>query len=101
MELGREPKILEAGSGNGRVVYYLSKKGCTDVSGIELNEEIVKDLNKKYPDLKIYSGNILEVPEYLRNNDLILSYGVIEHFVDGVERPLKATYDCLAGGGSQ
>lgn len=98
-ELGYDPKILEAGSGNGCVVIIFDRLGFKNIQGIELNSDIVKDLNRAYPDLKIVSGNILNLDENLKNNDLVLSLGVVEHFIDGPSLPLKSMYDALKLGG--
>ncbi|MGD0343005.1 MAG: methyltransferase domain-containing protein [Bacteroidales bacterium] len=91
-------KILEAGSGNGRVVRYLSDLGYKNIEGIELNREIVALLNKKFTDLKIYQGDII-IYDFKKTYDFIISYGVVEHFVEGVNIPLKKFYQILNSDG--
>lgn len=90
-----EPKVLEAGSGNGRVIIYLTRKGCKNISGIEINTKIVEKLNEEFPNLKIYAGNILQLPDNLKDNDVVLSFGVIEHFITGPQKPLKEMFDSI------
>jgi len=75
--------ILEAGCGSGSVVKYFSDPGYTDVTGIELNKEIVRVENEKYPELKIRQGDILTHKWAANSFDIVVSYGVIEHFPAG------------------
>lgn len=91
-------KILEAGSGNGRVIKYLSDLGYKNIEGIELNNDIVILLNKKFKDLKIYQGNIIN-HDFKRTFDFIISYGVVEHFIEGVDIPLRKFYQILSDDG--
>jgi len=91
-------KILEAGCGNGRVVKYLNDLGYSNIEGIELNNEIVALLNKKYGNLNIYNGDIISY-DFKKTFDFIISYGVVEHFVDGVNIPLKKFNQILSFNG--
>ena len=95
----KNAKILEAGCGSGRIVKFLHQIGFKNVAGVELNETAVKNANEKWPELDISYENILHLSEKYLNNDIVFSYGVIEHFEKGIEAPLKATYDSLKDGG--
>lgn len=94
----KNARILEAGCGSGRVVKYLYDLGYKNIYGLELNEQSVKSINQRYPKLKISQGDILATP-YSENFEAIVSYGVVEHFPEGVDLPLKAIYDKLTPGG--
>jgi Methylase involved in ubiquinone/menaquinone biosynthesis len=96
---GREARILEAGSGNGRVVKYLYDLGFHNTYGIELNRGGVELINKKFPELKIIQGDILKMPYEKNFFDLVAAYGLVEHFIPGLNEPLKALYDVLKPGG--
>ncbi|GHS94084.1 hypothetical protein FACS1894107_13340 [Planctomycetales bacterium] len=98
-ELGREPKILEAGSGNGCVVILFDKLGFKNISGVEINVEIVEHLRRHYPDLDITPASITALPDKLKNNDVVLSLGVVEHFIGGLATPIKAMFDATRPGG--
>ncbi len=98
-ELGRDPKILEAGSGNGCVVLMFDKMGFKNICGIEYNKEIISVLNKEFPDINFVNGDILNMPDALQHNDFIMSFGLMEHFIDGPDIPLKAMYNALNDGG--
>jgi len=80
--------ILEAGCGTGRVVKYLYDKGYKNIEGIELNHEVVSESNKRFPYLNISNGNILQMPYPNNYFDIVLCYGVIEHFFAGTEAAL-------------
>jgi len=92
-------KILEAGCGLGAVVKYLHDKGYEDVSGIELNKDAVLWINKKHPELDIDYVDLLHMPFEKKTFDVVLSYGVIEHFIEGPQKPLQAMFDILKPGG--
>ncbi|MFH1352767.1 MAG: class I SAM-dependent methyltransferase [bacterium] len=93
-------KILEAGSGSGRVVKYFSDLGYKNVYGIELNKEIVHTLNRKYPELKVIQGSILKMPYEKNRFDIVVSYGLVEHFPKGLKGPLLSLFNVLKPGGT-
>ncbi len=99
LELGRQPKILEAGSGNGCVVMLFSKLGFKEIKGIEINKSIVDILHEKYPEYSFTHGSITNLPEDLKDNDIVLSLGVVEHFINGVDKPIKAMFEATKPGG--
>jgi len=98
--LGRPPRVLEAGCGNGRVIVWLGRHGVKNVCGIEANKEIVKEFNAMFPQYDVRFGDIMRLPKDLKNHDVVLSYGVVEHFVDGPQRPLTQMYKDLANNGT-
>jgi SAM-dependent methyltransferase len=95
----KDMRVLEAGSGSGRVVKYFHDLGYRHVTGIELNREIVDILHRRFPELDIIQGNILAMPFTDRVFDLVVSYGVVEHFQQGLEAPLRQLYRVLKPGG--
>jgi len=92
-------RILEAGCGLGRVVKYLYDRGYKNVYGIELDHESVSFLNQNFSELNIIQGDVLKLPYQKESFDIVLSYGVIEHFPDGPLAPMRAMYDILKPGG--
>jgi len=86
--------ILEGGAGLGQWVIYLSNIGYKIV-GIEIVPECVQRFKKKYPELKMYVGNVLELNYPDNTFDGYLSLGVIEHFIEGPDRVLKEAYRVL------
>ncbi len=97
--LGHAPKVLEAGCGNGRVVVWLGMHGVKNICGIEANKEITQDFKIKFPQFDVRYGDIMSLPKDFKKHDVVLSYGVIEHFLDGPHRPLNQMYKDLADSG--
>lgn len=91
--------ILEAGCGSGRVLKYFSDAGYKNVYGIELNAEIVRVQNARYPELKITQGDILNIPQGENFFDVVVCYGVVEHFPAGLDAPLQSLFRTLKPGG--
>ena len=95
----KDTYILEAGCGLGRVVKYLYDLGFKNVRGIELDKDSVDFLNCNFPELNVIHGNILCLPYKKKSFDIVLSYGVIEHFLHGPDKPMKSMYEILKPGG--
>jgi len=96
----KKMKFLEAGCGLGRVVVYFSNKGYKNIYGVEINKSAVDFINQKYPKLNVINCDLLKMPFSNDFFDVIASYGVVEHFPDGLEKPLKALYKKLKPGGT-
>ena len=95
----KDARVLEAGCGLGRVVKYLYDRGYKNVHGIEINSEAVTFVNKRFPELRVIQGDILEMPYEAESFDFILSFGVVEHFSDGLYKPLRSLYRVLKNDG--
>lgn len=95
----KNSRILEAGCGTGRVVKYLSDLGYENIYGLELNKEIVNWINQVFPELKVDAGNILTMRYPDNYFDRVLSYGVVEHFRQGLDAPLISLFNVLTPGG--
>jgi len=94
-------RILEAGAGTGRVLRFLVDRGYENVVGIELNQAAVSEFNRRFPELQLVQGDILAMPFEEASFDVVLSYGVVEHFEAlGPVPPLRAMYDVLRPGGT-
>lgn len=87
-------RVLEAGCGSGRWVKYLQDKGF-NIYGIEYNQETVDEINNVWPELAITQGDVasLAFPDGYFSG--IISIGVIEHFIEGPDEPLKEMYRVL------
>lgn len=96
--LPKDGKILEAGCGLGKWVVFLRKKGY-DISGIDSYPEVVKQARKFDKDLPITVDNVAKLS--LKDNSLdgYLSFGVVEHFEEGPQKPLREALRVLKKGG--
>lgn len=91
--------ILEAGCGLGRWSFYLNEMGF-DTIGIDIAKTAIKRAHKYAKEKRIDSDLVVADVEHLPFRDgtfdLILSLGVIEHFVRGNrDRVMKESYRCL------
>ncbi|MBX9830406.1 class I SAM-dependent methyltransferase [Candidatus Babeliales bacterium] len=93
-------KILEAGCGIGRVSKYLDGKGFSNLESIEINPAPVAWLNKTFPALKVVQGDLLSMPYPENSFDVVLSYGVVEHFPQGPDQAMEAMFKILKPGGT-
>ncbi len=94
----KDGQLLEAGCGSGRFVYYLNSLGYK-ITGIEINKESVDVLNKVFPSLDISQGDVIKLPFPDSSVSGILSLGVIEHIIEGLDVPIKEMYRVLKKGG--
>jgi SAM-dependent methyltransferase len=90
--------ILEAGCGAARYVKFLHDRGFNCI-GLEYNQETIRNVLAKWPNLKIEQGDVAQMPYADNTFAAILSIGVIEHFNEGPHRVLKEMYRVLAPAG--
>jgi SAM-dependent methyltransferase len=89
---------LEAGCGAGYWVAALREHGF-NVEGIEYSNELVALVNGKNPELPVTHGNALSIAAPDNSYASYLSFGVVEHSLDGPEAFLAEAYRVLEPGG--
>lgn len=101
--LPRYGKVIEAGCGLGRYVFYLSDLGFNTI-GVDISKESLK-MCKEWGKENRYSPSMFKYAD-VRNLPLsdnyfsgYVSLGVIEHFKEGPEKALGEAYRVLKGGG--
>ncbi|MFA5879715.1 MAG: methyltransferase domain-containing protein [Candidatus Margulisiibacteriota bacterium] len=90
--------ILEAGCGMGQYVKFLENNGYKAI-GIEINKKTVQICNSLEPNLNVLYGDVENLNFSDNYFDGILSLGVVEHFIDGPNKPLKEMLRVLKPGG--
>ncbi len=81
-DLSKNCSILDIGCGVGIYADYFLKNGFRNYTGIDLNENIIKILNKKFPDnYKFFQKDIFK-EKIKETYDLILMISVTGHIID-------------------
>jgi len=94
MHLHQKEKTLESGCGSGRYVKFLHDSGW-DVVGIEISKDTVDMVNEKWPHINVIQGDASNTNFEDNTFSNIISLGVVEHFTEGPDAPLKEMYRTL------
>ena len=98
----RYGKVLEAGCGVGRYVFYLSLLGI-DIEGLDFHEPTVAAVRRWAAKRGLQSifrvGNVTQLPYDNECLSGYLSFGVIEHFEEGPAKALAEAHRVLRPGG--
>ena len=96
--LKKTDKILEAGCGLGRWIFYFRDRGY-DIIGIEASKRAVQAANNYDPTADIRVGDVKKVDLPDASFDAVISLGVMEHFIEGPQDALKETRRLLKNNG--
>ena len=96
--LEKNISILEFGCGLGRWLKYYHDQGF-NITGIEFDELALKTIKNTWRDLKIVRGDCSKTCFSDNTFDLILAFGVIEHWPNGPSTPLREMHRILKPGG--
>jgi ubiquinone/menaquinone biosynthesis C-methylase UbiE len=84
-------KTLECGCGGARISVYLAKHGA-DVTCIDSSPEAIRlarnNFVKEGASCSLFIGNVNQLPFHNNSFDVVMSYGLLEHFVD-INRPFN------------
>ncbi len=98
----RYGKVVEAGCGLGRYVFFLKKLGI-DIEGIDFSGETIEHLikwkNENDFDITFKEGDVTNLPYGDNSISGYLSFGVIEHFIEGPQNALNEAFRVLKPGG--
>jgi ubiquinone/menaquinone biosynthesis C-methylase UbiE len=98
----RNGKVIEAGCGLGRYVFLMSKLGI-NIEGLDFSSATINHLNNWRENNGINAnftvGDVKELPYKDYSLSGYLSFGVIEHFIEGPQKALKEAYRVLKPGG--
>lgn len=96
--LPKDDNILEAGCGLGAWVVFLREKGYR-ISGIDNDKKVIERLRHWDPALDVSCGTIDRLAYADCSLGSYISLGVVEHFEEGAQRPLKEAFRVLKPGG--
>lgn len=89
LENKNNAKILDVGSGTGKYAIKLNELGY-DVTAVELVKHNLMTLKKKYPFIKAYQANAINLERFKDNSyDMVLLFGPLYHLITKEEK-LKA-----------
>ena len=92
-------RIIEAGCGLGKWVIYLSRAGY-DIVGTDSFGGAIEALKKYDKKLQVKVDKVEESSYPDSSFDTYLSFGVVEHFEEGPQKPLSEAYRLLKKGGT-
>ena len=78
---GADASVIELGCNVGRNLHYLWQAGYRNLSGVEINEQAVKMMREKFPDVKVkvHQGALEDKIRDLGQYDLVFTMAVLEH----------------------
>ena len=94
----KNDRIVEAGCGMGQWVVYLSDEGY-DITGIDYSESTILGLQANLPN---YNWEVQDITNFTYNTgifDVMLSWGVVEHFEEGPSVALLEASRVIKEGG--
>ncbi|HUI66031.1 MAG TPA: class I SAM-dependent methyltransferase [Bacteroidota bacterium] len=91
-------KVLEAGSGRGRWVFHLRRKGY-DVRGIEIAQAEIAAAKEFDPHAPIDHGDVRTTGYPSQSFDAVISLGVVEHFEAGPQEAFREVRRIVKSGG--
>ncbi len=95
--LSREAKILEIGSGKGRLLNHFFKQGY-DIRGVEINREYIAASRELFGELPVSMVDSEHLPADDESMDIIMSFDVFEHIPD-TDSHLREVHRVLKPGG--
>lgn len=96
--LSKDGIVLEAGSGLGATLMRLRNDGY-NVVGVDYAENALRACHRYDPTLKLHVGDVHALPYADDTLQAYLSFGVFEHFPQGMLPALREAYRILMPGG--
>jgi SAM-dependent methyltransferase len=96
--LQSKARLLDGGCGLGDWTAFLSSLGFS-VTGIDISKKTVELLNKHFPETDFASGDIRNLNLSDNSIDGYFSWGVFEHFEEGLQPCIKEALRVLKPGG--
>lgn len=93
--LPKKGRILEAGCGLGKWLIFLKEKQKMNIEGVDFYDGAIKAIKKHDPSLKVSVGDVEKLPYKDNSLDCYLSFGVVEHWEQGPQRPLREAFRVL------
>jgi pseudaminic acid biosynthesis-associated methylase len=82
-DIPRSASILEVGCNLGNQLLLLEEMGFTNLAGIEIHKNIVKEAQARVPAAKIIEGSALKIPFLAASFDFVFTSGLLIHIGPG------------------
>jgi len=93
-------KILDVGCGTGSKMLSLLNEGYYNITGVELDRRLYRDMIETYPGLRIVQGNAEQLTAFEQNHlDVVYCYHVLEHLLNP-ELAIKEAHRVLKTSGA-
>ncbi|NYZ75475.1 class I SAM-dependent methyltransferase [Candidatus Micrarchaeota archaeon] len=92
------PKILDAGCGDGVMTRYLTSIRGAKITGLDYNELRLKRARKLLPAVRFVKGDLLKMPFKTNSFDVVFLHHVLEHIKED-EKVLREIRRILRSGG--
>lgn len=96
--LSNGARILDGGCGLGDWALLLAQEGF-DVMGMDLSRAVIGQLKERFPDITFVDGDIRSTGLPDAVVDLYFSWGVFEHFEEGLKSCIDEAWRVLKPGG--
>jgi len=94
----QELLVLDAGCGYARWDLYLKRKGIKCI-GVDQNEAVITQVKQFDPELPVKVADLRKLPFESNYFDFVFSFGVLEHFEEGMDQALAEIGRVLKPGG--
>lgn len=64
-------RVLDVGTGTGVLIPHIQCLGVTDIIGCDLSEPMLAEARKRYPGVKFWRGDVIDIPAALGPFDVI------------------------------
>ena len=90
----KEGFILEAGCGCAQFVNIIEKEG-NKIIGLDFDQKTLLKVKERFPHMLLVCGDVKALPFKQMSISTYLSLGVVEHFEEGPDKPLKEAHSIL------
>lgn len=96
--LPKASRLLDGGCGLGDWTLYFDRQGFM-VRGLDISRDTIARLRERFPDTAFSAGDVRDTKLPEASIDAYFSWGVFEHFEDGLQPCIREARRILAPGG--
>lgn len=81
-KLARADRVLDVGTGTGVLIPHIQRFAVRDIVGCDLSVAMLTEAQKRYPDVRYWHGDVIELPESLGPFDVVFFNGMFGNVWD-------------------